>query len=102
MGDEAPHDETSPLVGDVGSGPKGADADAAGGGVDSRDREAAFADDVLDTLHLAGPIFVSSVSWVGVSARPGREDFGEHVDSFFTSVPCKLHISHAACVPRRR
>ena len=90
MGDEAPHDETSPLVGDV--GPKGADADA----------EAAFADDVLDTLHLAGPIFVSSVSWVGVSARPGREDFGEHVDSFFTSVPCKLHISHAACVPRRR
>ncbi|EJK67992.1 hypothetical protein THAOC_10882, partial [Thalassiosira oceanica] len=57
------HHETSPLVGDV--GPKGDDA---AGDAESQDREATFKDDVLDTLHLAGPIFVSRVSWVGMKS----------------------------------
>ncbi|EJK55699.1 hypothetical protein THAOC_24540 [Thalassiosira oceanica] len=58
------HHETSPLVGDV-VPKKGADG---AGEADSQDREATFKDDVLDTLHLAGPIFVSRVSWVGMKS----------------------------------
>lgn len=64
------HHETSPLVGDV-VPKKGADG---AGEADSQDREATFKDDVLDTLHLAGPIFVSRVSWVGVSWLGARRE----------------------------
>jgi len=61
------HNETSPLVGDVDSNRAEAARDDEIG-----DRETTFLDDVLDTLHLAGPIFVSRVSWVGVSSSGGR------------------------------